>query len=249
MSVDGAVVVGIDGSAGALAAARWAVAETIERDALLRLVCVIDLDAPSRGDDVHRAEHALSRAVSMVTCDEGRPRVQTATRRGRPDRVLVEESHGAAMICVGPGGRGWRTPIGSTAAALAQSATCPVAIIRENLTGPDAGEAVIAVVLNDDPGNDELVHQAMREGRLRHATVRQIDQRCASWVRRYPDVHVETIASGTGTGGTSHRDFAHVLPQLAVVGMSEAEEIPNLVSPCCHPIIGYPDCSVLLVRG
>lgn len=247
VSVDGTVVVGIDGSAGALAAVRWAVAETTECDAVLRLVFVIDVDAPSRGDCAPLAEDALRCALDVTTCQERHPRVQIATRRGRPDDVLIEESHGAAMICMGPGGHGWRTPLGATAAALAQNATCPVAIIRENRTGDDTGDAVIAVVLNDDPDNDEVVHQAMREGRLRHATVRQIDRRCASWVRRYPDVHVETVAAGIS--GSSHHDYSHVLPQLAVVGKSEAEHIANLVSPGCHPIIGYPDCSVLLVRG
>jgi hypothetical protein len=118
-----------------------------------------------------------------------------------------------------------------------------VAIIRErgdDLTG------VIAVVLDDAPDNDEVVHQAMREGRLRNATVRQIDRRANSWVRRFPDVRVQTVAAGCTPAGSDASDSA--LAQLAVVGRADAERIGELVSPNCHPIVGYPDCSVLLVR-
>jgi nucleotide-binding universal stress UspA family protein len=247
VSSGGAVVVGIDGSRAALCAARWAVAEAIERDAVLRLVFVLNVGAPTRARDVHRGEYALGRASAASRVDDHGPRVETALVDGHADSVLIEESNGAAMVCVGRGGEGWRAPLGPTATALARYATCPVAIIRENLGAADTGDAVIAVVLDDDPGNDELVRQAMREGRLRHATVRQIDRRCASWVRRYPDVHVETVA--TGCGGTSRPSRAQVLPQLAVVGKADGEKIADLVSPCCHPIVGYPDCSVLLVRG
>lgn len=35
---------------------------------------------------------------------------------------------------------------------------------------------------------------------------------------------------------------------LAVVGTSDAGTLTSLAVPNCHPILGYPDCSVLLVR-
>jgi hypothetical protein len=35
---------------------------------------------------------------------------------------------------------------------------------------------------------------------------------------------------------------------LAVVGSADAAEIAGLATPNCHPIVGYPDCSVLVVR-
>ncbi len=104
---------------------------------------------------------------------------------------------------------------------------------------------MVAVVLNDDPDNDEVVHQAMEQGRRRHATVRQIDRRLDSWVRRYPDVHVETVAAGTGarSGGKGSTAI-----ELAVVGSADASEMAGLATPNCHPIVGFPDCSVLVVR-
>jgi hypothetical protein len=98
--------------------------------------------------------------------------------------------------------------------------------------------------VDDALDNDAVVRQAMLEGRLRNATVRQIDRRVNSWVRRFPDVRVETVAAGRGrSGGLSSSSV-----QLAVVGHADAESIGQLVTPNCHPIVGYPDCSVLVAR-
>ncbi|OBF29569.1 hypothetical protein A5724_25055 [Mycobacterium sp. ACS1612] len=102
-------------------------------------------------------------------------------------------------------------------------------------------------MLDDRPDNDARVHLAMQEGRLRKATVRQVDRRVDSWIRRYPDVPVEVVAAGTGRQyRQSDGDGADV--QLAVVGAADAGAAATLTMPNCHPILGYPDCSVLLVR-
>ena len=137
---DGAtpVVVGIDGSQAALDAATWAVAEAVSRGVPLRLVHVSAAKqvrrppAEDRPWDVERAESALYRA-EMTVRDMGRPvHVETAIVRGRAECVLIDESRRAAMVCVGSEGKGpcARMPLGSTAAALAQHAHCPVAIVR-----------------------------------------------------------------------------------------------------------------------
>ena len=137
--------------------------------------------------------------------------------------------------------------IGATATALAEHAHCPVAIIRSRQDGSARTEGVVSVVLSDEPDNDDVVHFAMHEGRLRKATVRQIDRRLDSWIRRYPDVHVESVAAGTGRPyGDGERRDAEVA--LAVVGNLDASDIASLSVPNCHPILGYPDCSLLLVR-
>ena len=111
--------------------------------------------------------------------------------------------------------------------------------------GTAAEPGVIAVVLNDEPDNDEVVHYAMEEGRRRNATVRQIDRRPNSWVRRYPDVPVQVVAAGTGVKFfENHRSAI----ELAVVGGADANQIAEHATPNCHPIVGYPDCSVLVIR-
>jgi hypothetical protein len=85
----------------------------------------------------------------------------------------------------------------------------------------------------------------MEEARRLHATVRQIDRRLNSWIRRYPDVAVQTVAAGTGMKSSEKQSSAI---ELAVVGSADADEIAGLATPNCHPIVGYPDCSVLVVR-
>ncbi|OJZ72839.1 universal stress protein [Mycobacterium paraffinicum] len=248
-----AVVVGVNGSKAAVNAAKWAIDEAIGRQLPLRLIYVIPPRAGRAGSgfttewEVERGEIALSEAECAIQGERKAVEIETAIVSGDPAQALIDQSQEAALVCVGTARRGWASDglLGPTAAGLVARAHCPVAIIRTNPDGSPTELGVIAVVLNDEPDNDEVVHQAMEEGRRRHATVRQIDRRLNSWVRRYPDVRVQTVAAGTGTkpsekpGGTI---------ELAVVGSADADEIAGLVTPNCHPIVGYPDCSVLVVR-
>ena len=59
----------------------------------------------------------------------------------------------------------------------------------------------------------------MEEGRLRRAPVLLIDRRVDSWVRRYPDVHVQTVA--TRQGRTRWMESPSDSIQLAGVGSAE----------------------------
>jgi nucleotide-binding universal stress UspA family protein len=250
---DGSVVVGIDGSQSALDAATWAVPEAVSLGVPLRLVHVT---APKHvwrppvetfACDAERAEVALYRA-EMTVHDMGRPvEIETAMVCGRPDCVLIGASRQAAMVCVGSEGRGpcARMPLGSTAAALAKHAQCPVAIVRSG-GRPQIDSGWIAVVQNDEPDNDAVVHRAMEEGRLRRAPVLLIDRRLDSWVRHYPDVQVQTVAARQG--GMQRIVNGSDSIQLAVVGIADAEQVARLVWPDYHPVLGDANRSVLLVR-
>lgn len=249
------VVVGVNGSQAAVNAAKWTVDEALSRQLPMRLVYVIPRrdtgSQPLSEWELERAEMALSRAECAVQQAKKPVEVETAILSGDPGKVLVDESRDAALVCVGTSRRGWASDglLGPTATTLVAEAQCPVAIIRTNPDGSPTELGVIAVVLNDEPDNDEVVHQAMEQGRRRHATVRQIDRRLNSWVRRYPDVHVQTVAAGTGAKtGERQGGAVGLAPQLAVVGSADALEIAGLSTPNCHPIVGYPDCSVLVVR-
>ncbi|EFG75874.1 universal stress family protein [Mycobacterium parascrofulaceum ATCC BAA-614] len=248
-----AVVVGVNGSRAAVNAAKWAIDEAIARQLPLRLVYVIPRrekhrePATSSEWEVERGEIALAEAESAVQSERKPVEIETAIRSGAPGQALIDQSEDAALVCVGTARRGWASDglLGPTATDLVARAHCPVAIIRTDPDGSPTGLGVIAVVLNDEPDNDEVVHQAMEEGRRRHATVRQIDRRLNSWVRRYPDVHVQTVAAGTGAK-PSGKPGGRI--ELAVVGSADADEMAGLATPNCHPIVGYPDCSVLVVR-
>jgi hypothetical protein len=193
---------------------------------------------------------ALLSAEDAVICAGKQVRVKLAQIAGEPTEVLVSESRYAAMVCIGAPTLNPSTGrfFGRTAAALLERAQCPVAVIRIDADGAPRNGGVVAVVLNDEPDNDAVVHLAMQEGRLRRATVRQIDRRLNSWIRRYPDVPVQVVASGGGRlhlrGGNDETDV-----QLAVVGEADAEDIVALAVPNCHPIVSYPDCSVLMFRS
>jgi nucleotide-binding universal stress UspA family protein len=246
------VVVGVDGSPAAIGAAKWAIDEAISRDLPLRVVHVIPRTAESRGS-VHTAEWEMESGERVLSQADGALRgtgkpvdVETALLAGDPEQVLIDESHDAALVCLGATEREWADNLlGPTAAAVATRARCPVAIIRSSPDDPLPEGGVIAVVLNDEPDNDDVVHHAMAEGRLRNIPVRLIDRRLNSWVRRYPDVHVEIVAAGTGVKPRENRDKTI---ELAVLGQADADEIATLGVPNGHPIAGYPHCSVLLVR-
>lgn len=247
------VVVGIDGSQAAVNAAKWAIDEAIGLQLPLRLVHVVgrkNARSPSAelSDwELETGETALYQA-EVAVLGAGKPvAVETVLLSGDPEQVLIDESSDAALVCVGTDQRRWATDrlLGATETALATRAHCPVAIIRTNPDGTPARPGVIAVVLNDEADNDEVVHQAMEEGRRRHATVRQIDRRLNSWVRRYPDVPVEVVAAGAGARSSENRSNAI---GLAVVGRADVDQIAELATPNCHPILGYPSCSVLVIR-
>lgn len=237
------ITVGIDDSPASIAALRWAVVEAMAVPTGLRLISVVSADDPTVGTHIHEARSALRRAVRVVHAASSCP-VKTGVRFGNPAQRLVDESRESAMLCIGARSRTAGTPMSPLAVDLAARAHCPVAVIQETF----CDEGVVAVTLNDDDDNDTVVRHAMWEGRIRHATVRQIDMRRDSWVRRFPDVHVETV----GPGSALHRECAHVesvTPQLAVVGLTDCAGVSGLVTPSCHPIAGYPDCSVLFVRS
>ncbi|MGO9350982.1 MAG: universal stress protein [Mycobacterium sp.] len=195
----GPVVVGIDDSAAAVTAAVWVLDEALCRDARLGRVHVIR-DASVDGGFAYGA--AALRTARAAINDSGKPvQVEIAILYGDPATRLLSESQTAAMVCVGSAGIRPPTPmgLGATAAILAESAPCPMAIIRgdypiRSLTGP------IGVVI-DGSADDAVLHQAMQEARLRNASVLamgvrhlgtngmdldQPEDRLRTWIQHYP---------------------------------------------------------------
>jgi nucleotide-binding universal stress UspA family protein len=150
--------------------------------------------------------------------------------------------------------------LGSTAAALANHAHCPVAIIR-NGDASTHDDAWIAVVVDHELDNDAVMQRAMEEARLRNAPVLalrvtrwkpgevpydQLERRLRGWIQRYPDVHVLPVDAGANAAHyLETRDEA---PQLVVLGRADADHVTRLVGPHGHSILAHPHCSVLAVR-
>jgi len=234
----GSVVVGVDGSRAAVAAAKWAVVEAVSRDVPLRLVHVADVEPVSLSDALRDATAAIAATGQPVT-------VETATLSGRAGTALIEESLGAAMVCVGSSGIGRlaRMLLGSTAAALAERAHCPVAVIRaDNELKPIAG-GWIAVPASGDFDTDAVVHLAMQEARLRGAPVLALGSqaRISRWAKRYPEMNVRSVDPGVGIVGYLHTTREPI--RFVVLGHADTGDLPRIVG--AH---NRPGCSVLVVR-
>jgi nucleotide-binding universal stress UspA family protein len=265
-----AVVVGIDGSQAAIAATEFAVDEAVSREVPLRLIHVVpyhvDPGSSESADDkrleLEYGEAALRSASAAVAATAQPVKVETVILRGSPVATLIAESRHADMVCVGAVGIGRfaRGLLGSTAADLAESARCPVAIIRrKRQSEPENGWIVVSV--KGSSNNDDVIAHAMEEAQRRHAPVlavgalqrdredtsNELDSRVQVWTRRYPDVRIYPIAAHTSIAEFLAGNEERV--QLAVIGRSEAREVSELIGPLNHPVLGHAECSVLVVRS
>ena len=266
----GSVVVGVDGSNAAIEAAKWAAKEAVHQDVPLRLVYVIEIpDGPMSSDlaDSAEKEYAESslRAAYLAVEATGLPvKMDTAVLYGDVDSALIAESSDAVLICVGSVGIGRVANMvaGSAAAVLAEEAHCHVAIIRHDEHMPTPKGGLIAMVVDDKPGNPDVVRWAMDEARVRNAPVlalcagrsaffgnsrERFYQRMDGLLRRYPDVQVEVAT--TRLSATRYLQELIGAVQLAVIGSEDANRVPELVGPQGPPILRHADCSVLIVRG
>jgi nucleotide-binding universal stress UspA family protein len=266
----GPIVVGIDGSDAAIGAAQWAAKEAVHQDVPLRLVHVIQTtegpiaSADSSWADREYAESSL-RAARLAVEATGLPaKIDPAVVCGDADSALLAESKSATLVCVGSVGIGRvaNMMLGSTAAILAEYAQCPVAIIRRTDDGPMPDAGFIAVVVDDQPGNEEVLQWAMEEARVRRAPVlalvarsrrlfgsddEQFYRRLDHWSRRYPDVEVEVPCTRLSLARYLEGRIGKV--QMAVIGARDAHRAAQLVGPHSVAIRAHADCSVLVVRG
>lgn len=270
-----AVVVGIDGSATALRAALWAVDVASGRDAPLRLVYALDgAGGPAPDDTAAHATAAARRAADDVTNAvraTGKPvTIDVDIAQGAPSAVLVRASRSAAMVCVGAIGSHHFQPgrMGSTAAALAVSAHCPVAVIRGQ-PARQPGRVILAEV-DESPDNGIVLEAAVEQARLRSAPLRVIacwqapyeDQRAndegdrqirarlarrlAPWQRRHPDLQMEPIAVHGSVLGYLTRNAAAA--QLFIMGAGSPDHVAEVVGPAGTAALSDSGCAILIVN-
>jgi nucleotide-binding universal stress UspA family protein len=141
----GVIVVGVDHSAGAKNALRFAATEAQLRRATLRPVhawqfahVAPGIEAAYSGLEAnlderrHAAEAALMATIRETVPDEGALKVELRVVEGLPAPVLVDESRDAEMLVVGSRGLGGFRGLllGSVSQQCAQHANCPVVIVR-----------------------------------------------------------------------------------------------------------------------
>lgn len=263
----GPIVVGIDGSDAAIRAALWATEEAVHQDVPLRLVNIIQTSAGSPAGDFELeqeyADSALRAACAAVQAT-GRPvKTDAAVVRGDVTSALIAESATATLVCVGSVGIGRAATklFGSTAVRLAEQAHCPVTIIRHDKHAPPRDNGFIAMKVDDQPGNDEVMRWAMEEARVRRAPVLALGvwrgalgeigyeglyRRLDYWLGRYPDVRVEVAATRMSVARYLEGQIEAV--QLVVIGREDAKHVAQLVGPHSVTILTHADCSVLIAR-
>ena len=139
----GTIVVGVDGSAGAMAAAHFAVEEARIRKATLRLVAAWHVPAMAYGNafavgpgDLPEAMHEVADGVIAQTLAElgelGEITVERHVEAGPAAQVLLAQAAGAELLVVGSRGHGGFTELllGSVSQQCAHHAPCPVVIVR-----------------------------------------------------------------------------------------------------------------------
>ncbi|MCV7229601.1 universal stress protein [Mycolicibacterium komossense] len=273
-----AVIVGIDGSRSGTTAALWAVGEAVERDLPLRLVYAIDPpEEPATHEGRARAlavaETAVRMALVAVESTAKPVKIEVEILQGRPKDVLLEAARGAALICAGATGFKTLTAggqVGSTAAALATWAHCPVAIIRSYDPSPRTPRAIIAEV---DPSADSdiVLHRAIDEAILRKAPLIVV----AAWRSTVTSNHdvsavaeqnrllavelnrrlAETTRRHAGLVVQSAVVHGHLLEylscqarsaQLLVVGRRRTHGVAEIIGAAGFAALHEIDCSVLV---
>lgn len=156
------IVVGVDGSASALHAVRWAAREAMHRNTFLRLVHVCSLVPPGHADPVALLDQYadtlldngwrwLSAAADAARAIAGTDlKVVADLRDGTTTKVLMEESGAARMVVLGSRGLGGFAELlaGSIAVTLAGHAHCPVVVLPSSAVDSspaDTGPVVVGV--------------------------------------------------------------------------------------------------------
>ncbi|MBO7939818.1 universal stress protein [Streptomyces sp. S9] len=171
------VVVGVDGSAPALAAVETAAREAGLRGAALRVVHAFAWPSshvplgPSQPGPAHEirrtAEHLLAEAVERAHAAAPGIEVGHALVTGDPLGVLEAQSRSADLVVVGSRGTSEFVGllVGSTAVHLATHGRCPVLVVREQ-SGAD-GPVVVGV--DGSAAGEAAVDFAFAEAALRGA--------------------------------------------------------------------------------
>lgn len=151
------VLVGIDGSAAALRAVRWAVPEARRRRAVLHLVTALAwtedrlVGLPGLGQAPYgqylrtAAENGLAAAeAAALEADPDLP-VERELALSFPAGLLLERSQTAELLVIGDHGRGRiaSAVAGSVAISVAARSTCPIVVVRGPEPTPDRALPVV----------------------------------------------------------------------------------------------------------
>ena len=256
------IVVGVDGSAGAQHALRWASGEALVRGVALEVVHAWEppYSISGVGSILSPREIApygdRARKVLEQAIDEERGAVETSPsiipelRQGYPPSKLVEATHDAQLLVVGSRGVGALKGalLGSVSHHCTMHSTVPVAVVRESVESSLTDEVVVGI-----DGSDEAaaaLRWAIREAVVRRSKLVVIhawhfDAKTAPAEYRYAAVNKRIF---------TERSEALVEKEVenAIVAVGTAPDPVVLVSSCQAPVQALVDragATGLLVVG
>ena len=273
------VVVGIDGSSAAIRAARWAAREVAgTADPVVLLYCS-DLnpgaDRSTRSDMIAAAEKAIHEARVAIE-GSGQP-VKVETRRVEDHSLsaLVEASRSTRLLCIGnaESGTPYSDGFGSTAAQLAQSTACPLAVVRGEHHAEMPDHRSIVTLVDGSADDDPALEWGFDEANRRNAGLvlmtayrtpfdlqqqgndlvdhdrrmqAVLDCYAAARSPRYPHVTLKTLTAFTTFLGYLSEHAATT--QLAVISARKTAELFQIFGAGGAVALKHSDFSLLIVR-
>ena len=180
----GAILVGVDGSAAALRAVRWAARDAALRNVPLTLVHIADAPVPEwlevaalagfRRSQDHPARDFIESAIKAAeesTRDCGPVQIDSKVFHSATIPTLVGISAEVEMVVVGDRGHSAglsRGLLGSVSSALVYHAHCPVAVIHHDLAViGNAARAPVLVGIDGSPASEAATAIAFEEASRR----------------------------------------------------------------------------------
>jgi len=263
------IVVGVDGSPGALRAVEWAAVGAAGRRLPLRLVFAVDPSGEAGTDVAGRrisraAETALAEASRRALVVDRSIQVMTEVVHASPAAALIRGAGGdAAMICLGSNGvrpahPGHRV---STATEVVLTADCPVAVVR----GPSPRYGWAVAKIDSEPSLADVLHLAVTEAALRGLPLRllttwtvrtadgeamELDRRLRRnldrWRQRHPHLDVVVVACPDLDEFLSHN--AHRIA-LFVGPRRQLHGVGTVIDPSVEVATRLLDCPVIIDTG
>lgn len=184
---DCVVVVGVDGSAGAERALRWAAVEAVRISATLRIVNAwtvltrpLSLDGGFAYLDmgiIEQGARGVVEGAAQTVRRAGAPdtlRIETSIVQGGAAERLLEAADQACLLVVGSRGHGGFASLvlGSVAATCAHHSSVPLAVIGSESPAPGTGEVVVG--FDDSHGGRAALRWAAGEALRMGVSVRAV---------------------------------------------------------------------------
>ena len=259
------IVAATDGSQESLRAVDWAAREAVLRGAPLRIVSAPGLLPRMAGSEGHsayqtvsdeirkHADLALTTAAARAAKAAPDLLIDTDHLEGPPAEAVTESGSGALMLVVGSRGIGAFTAmiLGSVSRYAAPHASCPVVVVREEIT---AAHRQVGIGIGELEGNAAALTFAFEEAALRKASLivvhawhtpqseisragialtapgrehleaeanKQLESMLAEWRDKYPDVAVS-------------QDVVHGHPGRILAGLSARADLVVLGRKAAH---------------